>query len=416
MSARGTPSRRSRAASSETCTVSDCRVPTTMLAMLSPLSSSRGLPRPTVQCPFNANVRADAAKYSPRAPAHKACPAAPSVSRALVEMVGRVACLGDGPRLFARSPRATAPGPGCRPGAGRDRAPPRHQSPHPTAVGAAAGDARHPRPGPQPRPSGQDRPRRPSGPGGAGAGVPRRHAGRALRPVGRRHRGRGRHGDDGAPTTRPAPAAQKKSLIARERDDAARAAWREEAAGLDPADLVFLDETSTPTTLTPLRARAPRGQRAIGRVPRGRWVSVTLLATLTPTGMGAAMLLEGAADQAAFEAFVAQHLVPSLRPGQTVVLDNLSVHKSARARDLIAAAGCALRFLPTCSPDFNPIEHAFAKIKQHLRRAEARSFAALRAATGPALDAVTPADAHAFYHAAGFTLPTIPGQPLLRAL
>jgi len=180
--------------------------------------------------------------------------------------------------------------------------------------------------------------------------------------------------------------------------------------------LVFLDETSTPTTLTPLRARAPRGQRAIGRVPRGRWVSVTLLAPLTPTGMGAAMLLEGAADQAAFEAFVAQHLVPSLRPGQTVVLDNLSVHKSARARDLIAAAGCALRFLPTYSPDFNPIEHAFAKIKQHLRRAEARSFAALRAATGPALDAVTPADAHAFYHAAGFTLPTIPGQPLLRAL
>src|SRR5215204_5815319 len=80
MSARGTPSRRSRAASSETCTVSDCRVPTTMLAMLSPLPSSRGLSRPTVQCPFNANVRADAAKYSPRAPAYKACPAAPSVS------------------------------------------------------------------------------------------------------------------------------------------------------------------------------------------------------------------------------------------------------------------------------------------------------------------------------------------------
>jgi transposase len=144
-----------------------------------------------------------------------------------------------------------------------------------------------------------------------------------------------------------------------------------------------------------------------------------LLATLTPTGMGAAMLLEGAADQAAFEAFVAQHLVPSLRPGQTVILDNLSVHKSARARDLIAGAGCALRFLPTYSPDFNPIEHAFAKIKHHLRRAEARSFAALRAAAGPALDAVTPADARAFFADCGFPLPPDPddhGQPLRRAL
>lgn len=187
-------------------------------------------------------------------------------------------------------------------------------------------------------------------------------------------------------------------------------------ADLDHRTLVFLDETSTPTTLTPLRARAPRGQRAVGRVPRGRWQSVTLFATLTPAGMGAAMLLDGAADQLAFEAFVAEQLVPSLAPGQTVVLDNLSVHKSARARAAIEAAGCALRFLPTYSPDFNPIEHAFAKIKQRLRRAEARSFAALRAAAGPALDAVTPADARAFFHAAGYTLTSEPGQPLRRAL
>jgi transposase len=183
-------------------------------------------------------------------------------------------------------------------------------------------------------------------------------------------------------------------------------------ADLDPQTLIFLDETSTPTTLTPLRARAPRGQRAIGRVPRGRWATVTLLATLTPTGMGPAMLLDGATDQAAFEAFVAQQVVPSLQPGQTVILDNLSVHQSPRARDAITAVGCELRFLPTYSPDFNPIELAFAKLKQQLRRAEARSFAALRSVVGPALDTITPADAAAFYQAAGFALASDPGQPL----
>ena len=122
------------------------------------------------------------------------------------------------------------------------------------------------------------------------------------------------------------------------------------------------------------------------------------------------MLIEGATDRAVFEAFVAQQLVPSLRPGQTVILDNLSVHKSAAARDMIAAAECRLRFLPTYSPDFNPIEPAFAKVKQRLRRAAARSYDALCAAAGPALDAVTADDAAGFYRAAGY--PLDPGQPL----
>jgi transposase len=209
----------------------------------------------------------------------------------------------------------------------------------------------------------------------------------------------------------PRPPAQKKTLIARERDEAARSAWRAEAAGLDPADLVFLDETSTPTTMTPARARAPRGERAVGRVPRGRWEAVTLLAALTPDGFGASVLLEGAVDGDAFEAFVAQVLVPALRPGQTVVLDNLSVHRRAAARARIEAAGCALRFLPTYSPDFNPIEQAFAKVKQRLRRAEARSYPALLAAAGAALAAVTPADARAFFADCGFPLPPAPQTP-----
>lgn len=198
--------------------------------------------------------------------------------------------------------------------------------------------------------------------------------------------------------------AQKKTLIARERDETERAAWRAAVASIDPARLVFLDETGTPTRLTPLRARAPRGQRAVGRVPRGRWTTVTLLATLTPQGIGPALLIDGATDRSVFETFVEQVLVPALRPGQVVALDNLSVHKSARARDLIAAAGCQLLFLPRYSPDCNPIELAFAKIKQVLRRAEARSFETLVAAAGSALAAITPADARAFFATSGFPL------------
>ena len=139
-------------------------------------------------------------------------------------------------------------------------------------------------------------------------------------------------------------------------------------SGIDPRRLVFLDETSTPTTLTRLRARALPGQRAVGRIPRGRREAISWLATLTLGGIGESLLVRGAVDRHVFEAFVERVLVPSLRPGQIVVLDNLSVHKSARAKALIEAAGCQLLFLPTYSPDFNPIEQAFAKIKQLLRR------------------------------------------------
>jgi len=173
-------------------------------------------------------------------------------------------------------------------------------------------------------------------------------------------------------------------------------------AAVDPADLVFLDETATPTTLTPTHARAPRGVRAVGRVPRGHRRHVSWLATLTPAGVGASVLVPGAVDRAALDAFVAQLLVPALRPGQVVVLDNLSVHKSATARRLVEAAGCRLGFLPTYSPDFNPIEQAFAKCKQALRRIGPRTYEAVVAAVGQALASVTPADARGFYRAAGY--------------
>ena len=175
-------------------------------------------------------------------------------------------------------------------------------------------------------------------------------------------------------------------------------------ATTDPSTLIFLDETSTPTTLTRLWARSRRGQRAIGRVPRGRWTTVTLLATLTPDGLGPGLQFAGALDRPVFETFVAQILVPRLRAGQTVVLDNLSVHKSAKARQLIEAAGCRLVFLPTYSPDFNPIEQAFAKLKGLLRRTEARTVEAILTATHQHYPAITPADAHSFYREAGYNL------------
>ena len=178
--------------------------------------------------------------------------------------------------------------------------------------------------------------------------------------------------------------------------------WRAARSGIDPRRLVFLDETSTPTTLTRLRARALPGPRAVGRIPRGRREAISWLATLTLGGIGESLLVRGAVDRHVFEAFVERVLVPSLRPGQIVVLDNLSVHKSARAKALIEAAGCQLLFLPTYSPDFNPIEQAFAKIKQLLRRVGARSWEAVVAAVGAARNAITAVDAHAFFADAGF--------------
>ncbi len=219
------------------------------------------------------------------------------------------------------------------------------------------------------------------------------------------HRGAGQPGDDGAGAAAGRLAAQKKSLIAAERDEVARTAWRDDAAGLDPADLIFIDETSTHTALTRRRARAPRGERAVGRIPRNHGPNVTLLAALTPQGIGPALILPGAVDSAAFAVYAERVLAPRLRPGQVVVLDNLSAHKSADARRAVEAAGGRLLFLPPYSPDFNPIELAFAKVKARLRAAAERTHDGLVVATASAIDAITAADARAFYAHCGFPLP-----------
>lgn len=167
--------------------------------------------------------------------------------------------------------------------------------------------------------------------------------------------------------------------------------------------MIFLDETSTPTTLTPVYARAPRGERAVGQVPKRHWTTTTFVGTLTLTGMGQAALTDdGALDREVFDAFVEQFLVPTLRPGQTILLDNLSVHKSARARRAIEAVGCHLLPLPRYSPDCNPIEQAFAKMKTALRKRQPRDYASILTATAAAMASITPDDAAHFFTAAGF--------------
>jgi len=171
---------------------------------------------------------------------------------------------------------------------------------------------------------------------------------------------------------------------------------------LDAKRLVFVDESGSNIALTSLYARAPKGQRAHGSVPRNRGKNTTLLASLSVEGMGASMLLEGATNGAVFEIYLEQILLPSLAPGQIVVMDNLSAHKGARVRQLIEERGCQLLFLPAYSPDFSPIEETFSKIKAHLRRVGARTREALEEAMAQALETVTSQDALGWFTHCGY--------------
>jgi transposase len=166
--------------------------------------------------------------------------------------------------------------------------------------------------------------------------------------------------------------------------------------------LVFVDETGSHIALTPLYAYAPRGERAIGKVPRNYGAIMTLIASLSLDGLGPAFLLDGAADSTAFAIYVEQILAPSLRPGQIVVLDNLSIHLGPRVKQAIEARGCRLLFLPAYSPDLSPIEEAFSKLKSMLRRARARSREALQEAIATALDLITATDALGWFTHCGY--------------
>jgi transposase len=177
------------------------------------------------------------------------------------------------------------------------------------------------------------------------------------------------------------------------------------AQKVDPTRLVFVDEMGTNTSLSPLYAYSPKGRRAYAEVPRNRGKNTTLLASMSLEGMGPCLVVEGATSATVFESYVEQLLAPTLRRGQIIVVDNLSAHKGERVRELIEARGCELLYLPPYSPDFNPIEEAFSKIKGLLRKAQPRSREALVEALGRAISAVSAMNARGFFKHSGYRLP-----------
>jgi transposase len=195
-----------------------------------------------------------------------------------------------------------------------------------------------------------------------------------------------------------------------------REAWRERSAPVDPDRYVFLDETGTTTAMGRTYGRAPSGVRVDGPMPQGHWKVLTLTAAVRLGGVGACLAFEGATDTACFETYVEKCLVPTLRPGDIVVMDNLSCHKTAEVGRLIGSAGAEVRYLPPYSPDFNPIEQLFSKLKEALRSAAARTVEALIEALGEAPRSVTPADIRGWFAQSGYQ-PTgssgrVQGKPL----
>lgn len=203
---------------------------------------------------------------------------------------------------------------------------------------------------------------------------------------------------------------KKRSMAAGERDEFLRAAWRALVAEeIDAERIVFVDEMGSNTSLRPLYAWSRKGERAFGSAPRNWGKNVTLLASITPEGVGPCLAVEGPTTREVFEAYLERVLAPTLRPGRVVVVDNLSAHKGGRVKEIVEGRGCELLYLPPYSPDFNPIEQAFSKIKGLLRRAEARTREALIEAMGIALSAVSARDARGFFEHCGYGSV---GQPL----
>lgn len=200
--------------------------------------------------------------------------------------------------------------------------------------------------------------------------------------------------------------AQKKSLHAAEqqRPDvaAAREQWRVAQPSLNPDRLVFIDETWATTNLTRRYGRAPRGQRLIAAVPHGHWKTSTFVAALRTSGLTAPLVVDGAVNGDIFRAYVEQVLIPTLKAGDIVVMDNLSSHKVAGVRDAIEACGATLRYLPPYSPDLNPIEKAFAKLKALLRKLAARTIVKLWHAIGDLLNRFTPQECLNYLASAGY--------------
>lgn len=169
-----------------------------------------------------------------------------------------------------------------------------------------------------------------------------------------------------------------------------------------PHRLVFIDETSVKTNMTRLRGRSPVGQRLFGQAPFGRWGTQTFIAGLTSDALIAPWIVEGAMNRAAFEVYIETQLAPELEPGTVVILDNLAVHKSPKATAALKRRGCWFLFLPPYSPDLNPIEMAFSKLKAHLRRIGARTFDQLNEAIGDIANMFHPQECWNFFKAAGY--------------
>jgi transposase len=182
----------------------------------------------------------------------------------------------------------------------------------------------------------------------------------------------------------------------------ARTRWRAEQASFNAASLVFIDETGTSTNMARLRGRAKRGQRVIGRVPWGHWKTVTFVAALRHDRIDAPFVIDRPMNAVIFIEYVRRCLVPTLSPGDIVVMDNLSAHKVEQIRKIIEAAGAELRYQPAYSPDLNPIEQAFAKLKAHLRKAKERTIPALYDQIGRAIDLFTPQECRNFLANAGY--------------
>lgn len=173
--------------------------------------------------------------------------------------------------------------------------------------------------------------------------------------------------------------------------------------GLDPAELVCLDETGANTTMTRRYGRAPRGERLVDAIPHGHWKATTLVAALRADGLTAPMVTDGAMNGDLFVAYTQQVLVPTLRPGDIVLMDDLSSHKRVAAVRAIEDAGCSVVYLPPYSPDYNPIELAFAKIKARLRAAELRTIDKIERFFGTVHEAFTPDECGNYIRHAGYT-------------
>jgi transposase len=195
---------------------------------------------------------------------------------------------------------------------------------------------------------------------------------------------------------------KKKTLGATERNKEARALWQEQIKHLDATRLLVIDECGSNISLTSLYARAPKGVRAYGKVPRNRGKNTTLIASLSWFGIGESMLIEGSASSIVFEQYVETILAPSLTVGQIVLVDNLAAHKGKKVEELIKARRCQLLFLPGYSPDFSPIEETFSKLKTFLRRAGVCMREALQEAIGQALLTITAQDAQGWFRHCGY--------------